>query len=123
MTAAGLVPVQGVTCHQLADLEEVLKPESLLKLLVELSLLSRNANILVELSLKVPDLLDGLLETFLATGHTNVLPHDVSEFLVDGVNSLLALDGEESVDSGLNIFLGLVEGRVVDVGLRLGELV
>ena len=123
VTAAGLVPVKGVTCHQLADLEEVLKSESLLKFLVELSLLSRNANILVKLSLKVADLLDGLLKTFLAAGHANVLPHDVSEFLVDGVNSLLALDGEESVDSGLNILLGLVEGRVVDVGLRLGEFV
>ena len=123
VTAAGLVPVQGVTCHKLADLEEVLKPEGFLKFLVELILLSWNTNILVEHSLEVVDLLDCLLQTFLAAGHAYILPHDVSQLLVDGVNSLLALDGEESVDSGLNIFLGLVEGRVVDVGLRLGELV
>ncbi len=123
MTTAGLVPVQGVTGHELANLEEVLKPEGLLKLLVELILLSRNANVLVEHSLEVIDFLDGLLQSFLAAGHSNVLPHDVSELLVDRVNSLLTLDGEESVDSGLNILLSLVESRIVDVGLRLGELV
>ena len=86
MTAAGLVPVEGVTGHQLSDLEEVLKPQRFLKFLVELVLLARHTNALIELFLEFLDFSDCLLQAFLTTGHTDIFPHYVAKFLVEHVD-------------------------------------
>ena len=120
VTAAGLVAVESVTGHQLADLEEIGHAESLLQLLVELLVGTGNIYILHVLGAELVNLLDGFLETLLVTGHADFLPHDVSELLVVVVHRLGALVVEEVVDALPYGFLGLPE--LGSIGINLGLL-
>ena len=99
MTAAGLVPVEGVTGHQLTYLEEVSHTEGFLQFLVELLVGTGNVDVLHVLLTKLVNLLDSFLKSLFVTGHADFLPHDVSEFLVVVVHRLGTLVVEEIVDS------------------------
>ena len=83
VTSARLVSVESVASHKLTDFEEVNETECLLKLLIELSVLTSYVNVLPELSLECLDLLDSFLKTSLVTCHTYVVPHNETEFLVE----------------------------------------
>ena len=122
VTAAGLVAVESVTGHQLADFEEIIDTKCFLKFLVELIIGTGYIHILHILCVEVVNLLDSLLETLLVTGHTYFLPHDVSEFLVVVVNRLCTLVVDEVVDALLDGFLSLVELRSIGVYLGLLDL-
>ena len=67
VTTARLVTVECVVSHEFTDFEEVNKTKCLLKLLVELIVLTSYVNILPEVSLKSLDLLDSNLKTSLVT--------------------------------------------------------
>ena len=122
MTATRLVTVKRIKSHKFSDIEEVLKTESLLKLLVELILCSCHADSLPEFLTESLDLLNSLFKTFCCTGHTDVLPHNVSEFLMDSINRLCTLDSEKFVNTCLNCFFSCLEFRSGSISLRLGKL-
>ena len=114
--------MESVICHKFANFKEVLEAESLLKFLVELVLASGHTYSLVEFLLESIDFYKGLLQTLLITGHSDILPHDVSELLVNGIHRLCSSDSKETVDSCLNSLLCLNKLRRVDICLRLGKL-
>ena len=119
VSAARLVTVESVSCHKLADLEEIFKTQGLLKFLIELELSTRYIYIAVELFLESLDFLESLLETLLVTSHTYILPHNVAKLLVKRINGLLTLDRKESVDTRLYSLLSLLKLRGINVSLRL----
>ena len=123
VTAAGLVPVEGVTGHQLTYLEEVSHTEGFLQLLVELLVGTGYIYVLHVLGTELVNLLYSLLKTFLVTGHADFLPHDVTELLVVVVHRLSTLVVEEVADTLLDCFLCLIELRSVGIDLWLLNLV
>src|SRR5512134_2315779 len=73
VAAAGLVPVQGIAGHELAELEEVGNASCLLEFLVQLRPAPRHLHVLPELLADCRDAAEGLLEALLAPGHAHVL--------------------------------------------------
>ena len=99
--------MEGVVSHELTHEDEVAQVDSLVELDVEPFLCSGDEEVGVELVTEFLHELETLLQTFLGTTHTNMLPHDVSELLVDRVNRTLTLDIHQTVGLCLNSLLCL----------------
>ena len=122
MTSAGFVAVKGVDGHKFSDFKEIRKAKSFFEFLIEGSLLSCHIDIAPELRLEVPDHLDTLFQTSLIAGHTDVLPHYVTEFLMDGVHGFGTFDGKQTLNLLSDSLFSLVKLRGSDICLRLLEL-
>ena len=122
VTAAGLIPVKGVTSHKFTYLKEICKPEGFLEFLIEFILCSWNPDCLPEFSLEGLDFLYGNLQAFLRTSHSNIFPHDITQFLMDNIYGFRSLHCKQFVNLSLYGFLGFLEFRSVGVGLGLCKL-
>src|SRR5688572_1622929 len=96
VAAAGLLAGEGVTDHELAQLEEVGHPPGLLEALVH-GPVAEDADVLPELLPQGGDLRQGLLEPRLVAGHAAVVPHDLAELAVVVVDRTGAADREEAL--------------------------
>ena len=78
MSATGLVAVQGVNTHELAQVQVVGNAQAVFQHLVHVVGLARDADISPEVLAQLTDLGDGFLEVFHVTGHTAAVVQDVA---------------------------------------------
>ena len=98
VAAAGLVALEGVEAHELAELEEVGHAAGVLERLVELLRRRRGRVTFFQNSSRRPGIFaERLLEALLVARHAAVLPHDLAELAVEGVDGPLALDREQAL--------------------------
>ena len=90
VSAARLLAVEGVACHELAQFEEVGQTQRLFQFHVERIGRAYEFQVAPELLAQGLYLDDGLFERLLGAGHAHVLPHDVAQTLVYVVHRLLA---------------------------------
>src|SRR5262249_30408076 len=95
VAAAGLVALEGVQAHELAELEEVRDAAGELERLVHLGAGARHAQVLPELLAQPGDLSERVLEALLVPRHPAVVPHDLPELAVEGRRAALSADSEE----------------------------
>ena len=113
VAAAGLVALERVEAHELAELQEVGHAPGVLERLVELLAAAGHLQVLPELLAQLRNHREAFLQALPVSGHAAALPHDLAERAVELGRGALALDPEQPLVALGHGLLGLLDLGVI----------
>src|SRR5580698_3618942 len=102
VAAAGLVALERVDAHQLAELEEVGDAAGFFEALIQIVAAARNGDILPVFLAQGANLADGFFKTLGSARHAAFVPHDLAKLAMEGIDRPLTLDRKQLLDGLLD---------------------
>ena len=118
VAAAGLVALESIHAHELAEVDEIRHAPGFLQRLVEFVVVTQNTHVFPEFLADLVEFLDRLLQALLAARHAALVPQQKPHLAMEAVHGAVAFHGKQPVDAFAHFVHHGFELGAVHVGAR-----